>query len=86
VADLCVGSGVVAVAAAAGVLKTDELPIAYYDALNVSEAVTAIIELTTPRGRSARSWPTRRRRKTVRASFSAAPHVAAIAIEVVGIG
>jgi methylase of polypeptide subunit release factors len=27
VADLCVGSGVVAVAAAAGVLKTDELPL-----------------------------------------------------------
>jgi hypothetical protein len=78
---------VVAIAASAGVLDTDELPIAHYDALNVSEAVTAIKELTIPRGRSARSRPTRRRTKTVRASFFAAPtHVAAIAIEVVGIG
>jgi hypothetical protein len=32
----------------AGVLETNELPIADYDALNVAEAVTAIKELTTP--------------------------------------
>jgi hypothetical protein len=33
---------------AAGVLAADELPIAEYDALNVSEAVAAIKELTNP--------------------------------------
>ena len=33
---------------AAGVLEADELPITDYDALNVSQAVAAIKELTTP--------------------------------------
>jgi hypothetical protein len=71
---------------AAGVLDTDELPIADYDALNVSDAVAAIKELTAPadvRVILAYEQAHKDRHGVVSAAQT---RVAAIAQEVVGIG
>ena len=71
---------------AAGVLEADELPIPDYDALNVSEAVAAIKELTTPsdvRAILAYEEAHKDRQGVVSAAQT---RVAAIAQEVVGIG
>ena len=71
---------------AAGVLEADELPITDYDALNVSEAVAAIKELTTPadvRAILAYEEAHKNRQGVVSAAQT---RVAAIAQEVVGIG
>jgi hypothetical protein len=71
---------------AAGVLQADELPISDYDALNVSEAVAAIKELTTPadvRAILAYEEAHKNRHGVVSAAQT---RVAAIAQEVVGIG
>jgi hypothetical protein len=70
---------------AAGVLDPDELPISEYDALNVSEAVSAIKELTTPsdvRAVLAYEEAHKNRHSVVSAAQT---RVAAIAQEVVGI-
>jgi len=70
----------------AAVLEADELPIADYDALNVSEAVAAIKELTTPadvRAILAYEEAHKDRQGVVSAAQT---RVAAIAQEVVGIG
>ena len=70
---------------AAGVLEADELPITDYDALNVSEAVAAIKELTTPadvRAILAYEEAHKNRQGVVSAAQT---RVAAIAQEVVGI-
>jgi len=70
---------------AAGVLEADELPIADYDTLNVSEAVTEIKELTTPadvRAILAYEEAHKNRHGVVSAAQT---RVAAIAQEVVGI-
>src|SRR6478752_5593174 len=71
---------------AAGVLEADELPIPDYDALNMSEAVAAIKELTTPsdvRAILAYEEAHKDRQGVVSAAQT---RVAAIAQEVVGIG
>ena len=71
---------------AAGVLEADELPITDYDALNVSEAVAEIKELTTPadvRAILAYEEAHKNRQGVVSAAQT---RVAAIAQEVVGIG
>ena len=71
---------------AAGVLEADELPIPDYDALNVSEAVAAIKELTVPsdvRAILAYEEAHKDRQGVVSAAQA---RVAAIAQEVVGIG
>ena len=71
---------------AAGVLEADELPITDYDALNVSQAVAAIKELTTPsdvRAILAYEEAHKNRQGVVSAAQT---RVAAIAQEVVGIG
>jgi hypothetical protein len=70
---------------AAGVLDADELPIADFDALNVSEAVAAIKELATPadvRAIMAYEEAHKNRHGVVSAAQT---RVAAIAQEVVGI-
>jgi hypothetical protein len=70
---------------AAGVLDADELPIADYDALNVSEAVAEIKELATPadvRAILAYEEAHKNRQSVVSAAQT---RVAAIAKEVVGI-
>ena len=70
---------------AAGVLEADELPIADYDTLNVSEAVAEIKELTTPadvRAILAYEEAHKNRHGVVSAAQT---RVAAIAQEVVGI-
>ena len=70
---------------AAGVLDADELPIADYDALNVSEAVAEIKELATPsdvRAIMAYEEAHKNRHGVVSAAQT---RVAAIAQEVVGI-
>ena len=70
---------------AAGVLDADELPIADYDALNVSEAVAEIKELATPadvRAIMAYEEAHKNRHGVVAAAQT---RVAAIAQEVVGI-
>ena len=70
---------------AAGVLEADELPITEYDALNVSEAVAAIKELTTPsdvRAIMAYEEAHKNRHGVISAAQT---RVAAIAQEVVGI-
>jgi len=70
----------------AGVLEADELPIPDYDALNVSEAVAAIKELTVPsdvRAILAYEEAHKDRQGVVSAAQT---RVAAIAQEVVGIG
>jgi hypothetical protein len=70
---------------AAGVLEADELPIADYDTLNVSEAVAEIKELATPadvRAVLAYEEAHKNRHGVVSAAQT---RVAAIAQEVVGI-
>ena len=70
---------------AAGVLEADELPIADYDTLNVSEAVAEIKELATPadvRAILAYEEAHKNRQGVVSAAQT---RVAAIAQEVVGI-
>ncbi|HTX97426.1 MAG TPA: ferritin-like domain-containing protein [Mycobacterium sp.] len=71
--------------AAVGVLDADELPIANYDELNVSDAVAAVKDLTNPsdvRTISAYEEANKNRQRVVSAAQT---RVAAIAQEVVGI-
>lgn len=71
--------------AAVGVLDADELPIADYDELNVSDAVAAIKDLTSPsdvRAIIAYEEANKNRQRVVSAAQT---RVAAIAQEVVGI-
>lgn len=71
--------------AAVGVLDADELPIAEYDELNVSDAVAAVKDLTSPgdvRAIIAYEEANKNRQRVVSAAQT---RVAAIAQEVVGI-